>query len=95
MAGGGSFYGDQQSAHATGDGQLVTNRARVTSIQAKGIATSEVKLYDGTDATGTLKLDYVFGIEGLNIWIPGSGVVFDDGVYLDLTNTTGVTITYT
>ena len=95
MAGGGSFYGDQQSAHATGDGQLVTNRARVTSIQAKGIATSELKLYDGTGATGTLKLDYVFGIEGLNVWIPGSGVVFDDGVYLDLTNTTGVTITYT
>ena len=86
---------DQQSAHATADAQLVTNRARVTSVQAKGIATSEVKLYDGTDATGTLKLDYVFGTEGLNQWIPGSGVVFDDGVYLDLTNTTGVTITYT
>ena len=95
MAGGGSFYGDQQSAHATGDGQLVTNRARVTSIQAKGIASSEVKLYDGTSSSDTLKLDYVFGTEGLNIWIPGSGVVFDDGVYLDLTNTTGVTITYT
>ena len=95
MAGGGSFYGDQQSAHATADGQLVTNRARVTSIQAKGIATSEVKLYDGTSSSDTLKLDYVFGTEGLNIWIPGSGVVFNDGVYLDLTNTTGVTITYT
>ena len=86
---------DQQSAHATADGQLVTNRARVTSVQAKGIATSEVKLYDGTDATGTLKLDYVFGTEGLNQWIPGAGVLFNDGVYLDLTNTTGVTITYT
>jgi hypothetical protein len=95
MAGGGSFYGDQQSAHATADGQLVTNRARVTSIQAKGIATSEIKLYDGTGTGGTLKLDYVFGTEGLNVWIPGSGVVFNDGVYLDLTNTTGVTITYT
>ena len=95
MAGGGSFYGDQQSAHATGDGQLVTNRARVTSIQAKGIATSEVKLYDGTSASGTLKLDYIFGTEGLNQLLPGSGVVFNDGVYLDLTNTTGVTITYT
>ena len=86
---------DQQSAHATADAQLVTNRARVTSVQAKGIASSEVKLYDGTDATGTLKLDYVFGTEGLDHWIPGAGVVFDDGVYLDLTNTTGVTITYT
>ena len=86
---------DQQSAHATADGQLVTNRARVTSVQAKGIASSEVKLYDGTSASGTLKLDYVFGTEGLDHWIPGSGVVFNDGVYLDLTNTTGVTITYT
>ena len=86
---------DQQSAHATADAQLVTNRARVTSVQAKGIASSEVKLYDGTSASGTLKLDYVFGTEGLDHWIPGSGVVFNDGVYLDLTNTTGVTITYT
>ena len=86
---------DQQSAHATADAQLVSNRARVTSVQAKGIASSEVKLYDGTDATGTLKLDYVFGTEGLDHWIPGAGVVFNDGVYLDLTNTTGVTITYT
>jgi len=86
---------DQQSAHATADAQLVTNRARVTSVQAKGIASSEVKLYDGTDATGTLKLDYVFGTEGLDHWIPGAGVVFNDGVYLDLTNTTGVTIPYT
>ena len=86
---------DQQSAHATADAQLVTNRARVTRVQAKGIASSEVKLYDGTDATGTLKLDYVFGTEGLDHWIPGAGVVFNDGVYLDLTNTTGVTITYT
>ena len=86
---------DQQSAHATEDAQLVTNRARVTSVQAKGIASSEVKLYDGTSASGTLKLDYVFGTEGLDHWIPGAGVVFNDGVYLDLTNTTGVTITYT
>ena len=86
---------DQQSAHATADGQLVTNSARVTSVQAKGIASSEVKLYDGTSAAGTLKLDYVFGTEGLDHWIPGAGVVFNDGVYFDLTNTTGVTITYT
>ena len=86
---------DQQSAHATADAQLVTNRARVTSVQAKGIASSEVKLYDGTGTGGTLRLDYVFGTEGLDHWIPGAGVVFNDGVYLDLTNTTGVTITYT
>ena len=85
----------QQSAHATADAQLVTNRARVTSVQAKGIASSEVKLYDGTGTGGTLRLDYVFGTEGLDHWIPGAGVVFNDGVYLDLTNTTGVTITYT
>ena len=90
-----SFTSDQQSAHATGDGQLVTNRARVTGVQAKGIASSEIKLYDGTGTGGTLRLDYVFGTEGLNILVPGSGVEFNDGVYLDLTNTTGVTITYT
>ena len=38
---------------------------------------------------------FKFGTEGIDFYVPGSGILFDDGVYLDLTNTPGVTITFT
>jgi hypothetical protein len=38
---------------------------------------------------------FKFGTEGLDIYVPGSGILFTEGVYLDLTNTPGVTITFT
>jgi hypothetical protein len=97
MAGGGSFTSDQQAAHATGDGQLVpaTQRARVTYIQAAGVASGNVKLYNGTGTGGTLLAEFEFDVDGLSVYVPGSGILFDAGVYLDLTATPGVTILYT
>ena len=91
-----SFSSDQSVAHATADGQMVptTQRARVTSIQAEGIAAAFVVLKSG-GAAGTAIATYKFGTEGLNILCPGSGILFKEGVYLDLTNTPGVTITFT
>ncbi len=43
-----SYSSDQLVVHATADGQLVpaTQRARITSIQAKGIASSKLELYN-------------------------------------------------
>jgi len=72
----------------------VTQRARVTSIQAEGIANAVVVLKSG-GAAGTVIATYKFGTEGLNILCPSSGILFKEGVYLDLTNTPGVTITFT
>jgi|TARA_R100000455_G_scaffold27434_1_gene16519 imidazolonepropionase-like amidohydrolase len=96
MSGGGSFTSDQSVAHATGDGQMVatTRRARVTSIQAEGAASSSIILKSG-GASGTVVATYKFGTEGLDMYIPGSGIFFAEGVYLDLTATPGVTITFT
>ena len=96
MSGGGSFTSDQSVAHATADGQLVplTQRARVTYIQAEGIANAAVVLKDG-GAAGTVKATFKFGTDGLSIYVPGSGILFKEGVYLDLTDTPGVTIIYT
>ena len=96
MSGGGSFTSDQSVAHATADGQLVplTQRARVTYIQAEGIANAVVVLKDG-GAGGTVKATFKFGTDGLSIFVPGSGIFFKEGVYLDLTATPGVTITFT
>ena len=34
--------------------------------------------------------------EGIDFYVPGSGILFDDGIYLDLTSgSPGVTITFT
>ena len=96
MAGGGSFSSDQQVAHATGDAQMVptTQRARVTYIQAAGVASGGVILKSG-GSTGTILATYLFDVDGLSVYVPGSGILFEEGVYVDLTSTPGVTILYT
>jgi hypothetical protein len=91
--GGGSFTSDQKTAHLAVDGQLVTGPCRVTSIQAKGGTNCSVILYDNTSAAGTAHT-FLFDDEGLQVYIPGSGIKFKTGVYLDLTTTGGVTVTY-
>ena len=97
MAGGGSFSSDQQVAHTAVDAQVVptTQRARVTYIQAAGVSGGNVKLYNGTSVAGTLLAEFEFDVDGLSVYVPGSGILFDSGVYLDLTDTPGVTIIYT
>ena len=96
MAGGGSFSSDQQVAHTTGDAQVVptTQRARVTYIQAAGVAAGAVSLLNG-GSTGTVLATFSFDVDGLSVYVPGSGILFDEGVYVDLTTTPGVTIIYT
>ena len=93
------YTSDQLVAHATADGQMVpaTQRARITSIQAAGASGAGIKLYNGTGtgAGNVLIAEYLFGTEGLEVYVPGSGILFDAGVYLDLTATSGVTITFT
>ena len=93
MAGGGSFTSDQKTAHRIADGQLVTGPCRVTSIQAAGASGSTIILYDNTSAAGDSHT-FKFGAEGLALDIPGSGIKFKTGVFLDLTATGGVTVTF-
>ena len=90
------YTSDQLVAHATGDGQMVptTQRARITGIQAEGAASSSVVFKSGGSGWTTIAT-FKFGTEGINYYVPGSGILFDEGVYLDLTNTPGVTITFT
>ena len=95
---------DQQFSTRTSDGRFgrATNAsgsyigpARITYIQVEGVANSNIKLYDGTDNTGALVFEGNCGTEGLDIYVPGSGIRCRTGIYLDLTNTTSVTIGYT
>ena len=96
MAGGGSFTSDQQVGHVTADGQVVptTQRTRVTYIQAAGVASGGVILKSG-GAAGTAIAEFLFDVDGLSVYVPGSGILFEEGVYVDLTATPGVTILYT
>ena len=94
--GGGSFSSDQSSAHATSTAQMVAlnKRARLTSIQAKGNASGSI-IFKSGGASGTTIATYLFGTEGLDMYLPGNGILFDDGIHATIAGTTGVTITFT
>jgi len=78
-------------------------RTRVTSLQGRGEAGSVLSLHDVSDASdaasGNLKATYKFETEGLDIMIPGSGILFENGVCATLTQSSGtdgsVTMTIT
>jgi len=75
-------------------------RTRITSIQGKGIASSVLKLYDaataGAAAAGNLVATYNYGTEGLEVYVPGSGIKFENGVVYNLAGAGGsVTVTIT
>ena len=75
-------------------------RARITSIQGKGIASSVLKFHDcataGAADSGNLVATYKYNTEGLEVYIPGSRILFEDGIVFHLTGTSGsVTVTIT
>tara|TARA_R110000824_G_scaffold124133_1_gene282355 strand:+ start:142 stop:432 length:291 start_codon:yes stop_codon:yes gene_type:complete len=96
MSGGGSFTSDQGSAHATATAQMVAQnrRARLTSIQAKGNASGSIIFRSG-GGTGDVVATYLFGTEGLDMYLPGSGILFIDGIHATIAGTAGVTISFT
>ena len=90
------YTSDQLVANATADGQMVPTgqRARMTGIQAEGAAGSKIVFKSG-GAAGTVIATFEFGTEGIDFYVPGSGILFEEGIYLDLTATPSVTITFT
>tara|TARA_S200002703_G_C3674816_1_gene207236 strand:- start:2 stop:295 length:294 start_codon:yes stop_codon:yes gene_type:complete len=97
MSGGGSFTSDQSVKHSTSTEQMVPTgrRARLTSIQGKGNSTSGSIIFRTGGATGTIVATYLFGEEGLDMYLPGSGILFEDGIHATIAGTAGVTITFT
>ena len=103
MAGGGSFSSDQTTLHMDTIGSNTLSRAgraRITSIQGKGIASSVLKFHDSATAgaadSGNLVATYKYNTEGLEVYIPGSGILFQDGIVFHLTGSSGsVTVTIT
>ena len=94
---------DQKFTNIASTGQVKTisggsvnlGPCRVTYIQAHSGSDCLVKLHDGTGTGGTLKFQAKFSSEGLDVFVPGNGIRFETGVYLDLTTTDSVTIGYT
>jgi|TARA_R100000995_G_C3365548_1_gene69363 hypothetical protein len=97
MSGGGSFTSDQSVKHSTGTEQMVPTgrRARLTSIQGKGNNANGSIIFRTGGATGTIVATYLFGEEGLDMYLPGSGILFLDGIHATIAGTAGVTITFT
>ena len=96
-----SFSSDQGSIQMEAVGSNTLGRTgpcRVTSIQAKGIASSILVLYDSDDASAPGSQVYVakYGTEGLSVYVPGSGIYFKNGIVYNLTGASGsVTVTIT
>ena len=98
-----SFTSDQTTINMAVIGADTLSRAartRITSIQGLGIAASTLLLYDsatvGGAAAGNLKATYKFGTEGLEVYIPGSGILFQNGIVYNLVGASGsVTVTVT
>ena len=101
MSGGGSFSSDQTTinmATVGADTLAHTGRIRITSIQGEGIVGSTIKFFDSADATtpGTAKAIYNYNTEGLEVYVPGSGILFKNGLVYNLAGAGGsVTITIT
>lgn len=93
-----SMQYDVKSVRLTADGQAVGYRARVKAIYGvAGASVGSVKFYDGTSTSDPLLIDIDTPAgTGNNFYmmIPGEGVLFEDAIYVDVTNITGVTIYY-
>jgi hypothetical protein len=93
-----SMQYDVKSVRLSADGQAVGYRVRVKSVYGlAGASAGSVKFYDGTSTSGELLLELDTpagtGNSFLSV-IPGEGILFRTGVYVDVTNITGVTIYY-
>ena len=101
MSGGSSFSSDQTTLNKTTGvaSALRVGRTRVTSIQGRGEAGSVLSLHDaataGAAAGGNLKAIYRYETEGLEVYVPGSGILFKDGVTIVVTASAGATLTIT
>ena len=91
-----AFTSDQTTLNTATTSATVLRaaRTRVTSIQGRAEAGSVLLLHDsattGATAAGNLKATYRWETEGIQLFIPGSGIVFKDGLCATLTQTAGV-----
>ena len=52
-------------------------------------------IFKSGGASGNTIATYLFGTEGLDMYLPGSGILFEEGIHATIGGTGGVTITFT
>ena len=97
-----SYSSDQTTLNkTTGTAAILrAGRSRVTSIQGRGEAGSVLSLHDVADAAdagaANLKAIYRYETEGLEVYVPGSGILFKEGIVYELAGSGGsATVTIT
>ena len=88
---------DVKSAIASADGQMVSGPARLKGVYmvAASSAANHVKFHNGTSASDPVlvELDTAHATVA-ELTVPGTGVFFDSGIYVDTGDAATVTIFY-
>ena len=90
-----SFASDLQSVTRTGDSQMINGRTRVQAIYyVSTTSAGYIRLYDGTDSTPDpeVTLASPASAGAVDVILPDAGLLFKEGVYMDLSNVTSVTL---
>ena len=90
-----SFASDLQSVTRTADAQMINGRTRVQAIYYVSTSSAGyIRLYDGTDSTPDPELTIASPASAgaVEIILPDAGLLFKQGVYMDLSNVTSVTL---
>lgn len=88
---------DVKSAFASGDGSMVGVRTRLKGVfYAVTTAGADIIFYDNaSSATGSVLLKLPADVAGQhNVYIPGEGILAENGIYVDTNAASGVTIFY-
>ena len=89
---------DIKSKFATADTAMVAYRSRIKGVfySVATAGNSDVVFYDNAAAaTGTAALTLPTDVAGqFNVYIPGEGLLCDNGIYLDINDADGVTLFY-
>jgi hypothetical protein len=89
---------DVLSTHLNGDGVAVTGPCRVKGYQiAPGGTAGEITFYDNASAASGVKrlvVDMTANTAIISTLIPGEGIKFYDGVYVDFATSGAITVFY-
>lgn len=92
-----SSTADVKSAHTAADAQLVGGPARLKGVYlvAGSGAANHCKFHNGTSASDPVLLELDTAHAGFaDVLIPGTGILFDSGIYVDTGDAQTVTIFY-
>jgi hypothetical protein len=90
-----SFASDLQSVTRTGDAQMINGRTRVQAIYFVSTGSAGyIRLYDGTDSSPDPEMVVASpaSVGATDLILPDAGILFKQGVYMDLNNVTSVTL---